>query len=546
MRLCIILLLFSFQFLSAETVIVGKILGYQGTALESSGVSYYKHDNPNQTNYVKSEGAGDFKLILKDEGIYTLKLTGAFHKEFTIELPVLEQKKEFEIVIGLEPYQWKEYITKLQVVGNFNNYDFYEGVIDMTFDGEVYKAYVPVINDTLNYQIYGLAPNTLDRSINGTMYDELKFDGDGDYESVIYSENEMVELILDPDKFPKTEHGFKIYNISPELISLIMLNDKLKKLSNDWRQEYVEAVLNKDEQKADSINIANLKYSEQLVYDQFHYLPKITAMMVYIQNIDGIIEKDNRAELINKDLVELIYKTVPAKTFLWDKYGYSIYTTTALISDSPLESSFLKKLLDQGDDELNIKILYDGLRYTHNTGDTYNAKKIYELMNNKYAENRFTKKAFKEYSPYKQIRIGNKLPEFSYVEVGDSTKTITNKDIEGKYTLIDIWATWCGPCIMEMPGLHKLYERYKDQGFEILSISIDPQRSLPARFRNGSFPMPWLSVWSEGEYESGAGELFEVTNLPKPILVDPEGKIIAIDDGLHGDELNETLDSLLK
>jgi alkyl hydroperoxide reductase subunit AhpC len=57
---------------------------------------------------------------------------------------------------------------------------------------------------------------------------------------------------------------------------------------------------------------------------------------------------------------------------------------------------------------------------------------------------------------------------------------------------------------MEMENLHETYEAYKGKGFEILSISVDPMASRVVGFRNGKWKMPWLNVWSEGQFQSEA------------------------------------------
>jgi len=56
--------------------------------------------------------------------------------------------------------------------------------------------------------------------------------------------------------------------------------------------------------------------------------------------------------------------------------------------------------------------------------------------------------------------------------------------------MIDFWVTWCGPCKAEMPVLHKVYEKFKDKGFEILSISFDQTADAIDKYRKGEWKMP--------------------------------------------------------
>ncbi|MBC8125057.1 MAG: TlpA family protein disulfide reductase, partial [Candidatus Kapabacteria bacterium] len=117
--------------------------------------------------------------------------------------------------------------------------------------------------------------------------------------------------------------------------------------------------------------------------------------------------------------------------------------------------------------------------------------------------------------------------------------------LRGKYVLIDLWATWCGPCVADMPVMERVWKRYGGSKLEIISVSLDADTNSIAMFRQKRFAMAWKHVFSSGLWQSAAAELFEVSGIPKPILVDPEGHIVAISDGLRGEELEKTLEKYL-
>jgi thiol-disulfide isomerase/thioredoxin len=115
-------------------------------------------------------------------------------------------------------------------------------------------------------------------------------------------------------------------------------------------------------------------------------------------------------------------------------------------------------------------------------------------------------------------------------------ETTSLKDLEGKYVYLDIWATWCGPCIAEIPSLKKLEKEYHDKNISFVSISIDD-----AKRHGGSAEMAHES-WKKmvGEEELGGIQLFapngwesdfikayQIYGIPRFILVDPEGKIVS-------------------
>lgn len=138
------------------------------------------------------------------------------------------------------------------------------------------------------------------------------------------------------------------------------------------------------------------------------------------------------------------------------------------------------------------------------------------------------------------VEIGQKMPVFSLTST-DGTKLNGLSYLRGKkYVLIDFWASWCAPCRREIPNLKMLYERYKDKGFEIVSVSID--KSSPAwekALREEQLPWPnFLDV------DQSVSEQLKVKAIPKMFLMDANG--ILISDALRGEELATQLAEFFK
>ena len=140
-----------------------------------------------------------------------------------------------------------------------------------------------------------------------------------------------------------------------------------------------------------------------------------------------------------------------------------------------------------------------------------------------------------------RLQAGSPVPEFSFVSFDDPTVTITNVDFEGQVYLLDFWGTWCAPCIEEMPYLEEAYASFNESGFEILSIAFLDTRKEIEQFREDNYPMPWLHTRMTWDDYSSIADLFEVTRFPKPILVDEDGIILAIDEELEGDKLLDAI-----
>lgn len=115
---------------------------------------------------------------------------------------------------------------------------------------------------------------------------------------------------------------------------------------------------------------------------------------------------------------------------------------------------------------------------------------------------------------------------------------------KGKVVLIDFWASWCGPCIKVMPTIVKLYDRYRDSGFEIVGLSLDENEAAwkGAIKRLG---MEWPQYIDDGGgWKGGAAREYNITRIPQTYLLDKEGKIAGHD--LSGVALIEKIEELLK
>ncbi len=144
-------------------------------------------------------------------------------------------------------------------------------------------------------------------------------------------------------------------------------------------------------------------------------------------------------------------------------------------------------------------------------------------------------------------KAGNPMPAFKVAELGKPGTVLTPATFNGKYWILDFWATWCGPCKGELPFVHKAYAKYHPAGLEILSVSSDKKAGDIAAFRkNAATPMPWHHAFPEGKEREALMNLFQVRGIPHVILVGPDGKIITVNEGMRGEDLDKTLGKLLK
>ena len=123
-------------------------------------------------------------------------------------------------------------------------------------------------------------------------------------------------------------------------------------------------------------------------------------------------------------------------------------------------------------------------------------------------------------------------------------KTLSLKDLRGKIVLIDFWASWCGPCMGEMPNVKNLYAKYHERGLEVLGVSMDNKKEAWVKSIEKE-QLPWLQVSSLlGMGRCPVGKSYEVLAIPKFYIIDREGKIIAKD--LRGEDLAQKVSSLFE
>lgn len=137
------------------------------------------------------------------------------------------------------------------------------------------------------------------------------------------------------------------------------------------------------------------------------------------------------------------------------------------------------------------------------------------------------------------VAAGAQMPDFSFSDYAGRAHKLS--DLRGKYVLLDFWATWCAPCLAELPHLKEMYSSYRERGLEIVTVAWRDDAEKAAK-RVEQEGLPWLQGTAEST-EKLATEQLRLESIPFTLLLDRQGTIVAI--GLRGEALRATLAELL-
>jgi peroxiredoxin len=167
------------------------------------------------------------------------------------------------------------------------------------------------------------------------------------------------------------------------------------------------------------------------------------------------------------------------------------------------------------------------------------SKTMYDAFSNDLKNSEQGKEVSNRIATLSRIEVGNYAPKFTQNSVND--KEITLASYKGKYVLLEFWASWCGPCRAESPNVLKAYNKYKDQGFDVLSVSLDHEKkNWEAAIQKDG--LLWTQVSDLKGWKNEVATLYGVQAVPTNFLIDPSGKIIA--QNLRGEDLNKALQNL--
>lgn len=138
---------------------------------------------------------------------------------------------------------------------------------------------------------------------------------------------------------------------------------------------------------------------------------------------------------------------------------------------------------------------------------------------------------------------GSTIEDFTMPSIGGSPMSVMSEVKKNRITILDFWASWCGPCRQETPFMIDLYKRYKDKGLGIVGISLDEDEDAWKQ-ATAQLGIPWSQMSDLNGWENMAARMFNINSIPHTIVLDQQGNILRR--GLRGHELEDFIAGQLK
>lgn len=518
-----------------KALIHGNVTSVNGKSLIRADVHQKNVNDIIKSVQVNTDGS--YELIINTPGYVDLEFSGVNHQAVTVPMYINpgEEKINLDVTLPVNPYI--QDISGVYIIGDWNDFSFRKpDVMTAKSDGS-FMFEVNADNTTISYQLLGITKNG--HSVNGTMADGYKYDGGGDYRTIIEGDSNPTTIVFHPDKlpsvqkdnFPRVTFGEKHSDLQKLYTISQQLQQNIKDYNNQF-EEFQKSNSNRDEFSYDFSEVKDL-INGAMSKDNKKYVRQYAMIHKLILG-----NYDKTTTVCFSELKKLI----PPSSKMWN----ISYNLPVLLSKNYGKPSYdyIEQIFETNQAKFTRAMALIQLIDMSQRINREDYLRLYDKLEKEYDEIEFVQYYLKKLNPDNPIQIGRKVPSFQ-VELMDSNEIVTDEKMRGTNYLIDFWATWCAPCRQEMPNMHKVFKKFSDENFTILSISFDRKKDDVIQYREEKWEMPWKHAFIKGGFRSDIARTFQISGIPTPILVSSDGTIIAKDIDLRGQQLDSTLEKHL-
>jgi len=518
-----------------QIAIQGTILGADGKPMPMAHARIWR-DPFNPIVMVQADPDGSFRLKTSlKPGVYTLDFSGVGHHSAEVNLWV-DRDRDFQIKARLRTHRIVGSPKELRLEAKNEQGQIAQVPLLPQGDG-TWAAEVQATGAQLRYRVLGavwLVEGVPFRfGVNGTQGSAFEPTADHNYLSLVPLTQGRAHIVFDPRLLPHS--------------------DLPSQMSFEAKDDDLAAAWQVDQDRDAILNLQTLPRTGSAEEKRAAYERIAAFRKGYADRWEAALAQETRPRVRQALGAALllfggpdktpVLKAFPADHPFWSQVGDTELFLAARSADKASSQALMGLILDRGEPEEAARLVqlsFLALR----PEQVEKAFTELEALRPKHPVLQKVRAQMKQ--DQARFAPGQRMPDFRLASLEDAKVVHTLESFRGRYLLIDFWATWCGPCVGELPGLHKAYATYKGRGLEVLSLSLDRSPEAIATFRGTQkLPMPWKHAFLEGGTQHPLCQALQVKGIPRLFLLGPDGSILATEDSLRGEALMHTLEGII-